>query len=123
MVNGDVFTDYPFGRLPQRLEGQAHLVLVDNPPQHPEGDFALRDGRVDPNGAERHTFSGVSVLSPALFDGCEPGAFALAPLLRRAMERGRVTGEHYGGYWVDVGTLERLQQVDRYLREKRIDGD
>ncbi|GGO86383.1 mannose-1-phosphate guanylyltransferase [Marinobacterium nitratireducens] len=116
VVNGDVFTDYPFARLPRRLDGQAHLVLVDNPPQHPQGDFALRDGRVLQEGAERHTFSGVSVLSPRLFEGCEPGAFALAPLLRRAMAAGEVSGERYKGYWVDVGTVERLRQVDRDLR-------
>jgi len=89
---------------------------VDNPPQHPQGDFALENGQVAQHGAERLTFSGVSVLSPRLFDGCEPGAFALAPLLRRAMDDERVSGERYQGYWVDVGTVERLEQVDRDLR-------
>jgi len=123
VVNGDVFTDYPFERLPRRPDALAHLVLVDNPPQHPDGDFALHAGRVMQQGAERLTFSGVSVLSPRLFDGCEPGAFALAPLLRRAMDAGQVSGERYGGYWVDVGTVERLQQVDRDLKEKCIYGD
>lgn len=123
VVNGDIFTDYPFARLPSRLNGQAHLVLVDNPVHHAGGDFALRDGRVVAGEAERYTFSGVSVLSPALFDGCEPGAFALAPLLRRAIEQGQVSAERYDGYWVDVGTVQRLQQVDKDLREKHIDGN
>lgn len=116
VINGDIFTDYPFARLPNRIDGLAHLVLVDNPPQHPQGDFALESGRVTQNGAERHTFSGVSVLSPRLFDGCKPGAFALAPLLRRAMDDEGVSGERYQGYWVDVGTVDRLEQVERDLR-------
>lgn len=123
VVNGDIFTDYPLQRLPRRLDGQAHLVLVRNPAHHPQGDFALEQGLIRAQGAERHTFCGVSVQSRALYEGCEPGAFALAPLLHRAIARGQLSGERYDGYWVDVGTVQRLEQLDRDLREMQLDGN
>jgi MurNAc alpha-1-phosphate uridylyltransferase len=116
VVNGDIWTDYPFGRLPTRLAGLAHLVLVDNPPEHPQGDFALRDGRVMAEGEPRLTFSGIGVYARALFAGCRPGKFPLAPLLRRAMEHAEVSGEHYRGTWRDIGTPQRLLELDRALR-------
>ena len=116
VINGDIWTDYPFDRLPARLEGLAHLVLVDNPPQHPLGDFALRDGKVITDGTPRLTFSGIGVYARALFAECSPGKFPLAPLLRQAMTGGRVSGEHYAGRWRDVGTPERLVDLERELR-------
>lgn len=117
VVNGDIFTDYPFAALRRPLAGLAHLVLVDNPAHHPGGDFALCAERVGEAQADRPslTYSGIAVLSPQLFDGCQPGSFKLAPLLRRAMAAGRVTGERFGGRWVDVGTHERLAEVERLL--------
>ena len=116
VINGDIWTDYPFDRLPARLDGLAHLVLVDNPPQHPQGDFALREGKVLAEGAPRLTFSGIGVYARALFAECRPGRFPLAPLLRAAMARGLVSGEHYTGRWRDVGTPQRLAALDRELR-------
>jgi len=116
VVNGDIWSDFPFDRLPSRLEGLAHLVLVDNPPQHPSGDFSLRDGRVSDQGEPRLTFSGIGVYARALFAGCHPGKFPLAPLLREAMTRHQVSGEHYTGRWQDVGTPQRLAALDRELR-------
>ena len=116
VVNGDIWTDYPFAELPPSLTGLAHLVLVDNPPHHPQGDFALEHGRVEDLGALRLTFSGISILHPALFAGCSPGRFPLAPLLRRAMAAGQVSGERYRGVWRDIGTPERLARLDRLLR-------
>ena len=120
VVNGDVWTDYPFAGLPTAPAGLAHLVLVDNPPHHPQGDFALEadSGRVGEHGARRLTFSGISVLRPELFAGCAPGRFPLGPLLRRAMADGAVTGERYGGAWRDVGTPQRLAELDRELRAR-----
>lgn len=121
LVNGDVWTDYPFADLRRPLDGLAHgglahLVLVDNPAHHPEGDFRLVDGRVGVRDDQPGlTYSGIAVLDPALFAGCRPGAFKLAPLLRDAMALGQVGGEHYRGRWVDVGTRERLAEAERLL--------
>jgi len=116
VVNGDIWTDFPFDRLPSLIEGLAHLVLVDNPPQHPSGDFSLRHGGVSGEGEPRLTFSGIGVYAHALFAACRPGKFPLAPLLRDAMKQGRVSGEHYTGRWQDVGTPQRLAALDRELR-------
>ena len=121
LINGDIFTDYPFAELRRPLKGLAHLVLVDNPEHHQIGDFALADGQVTDarEGQPSLTYSGIAVLSPALFAGCQPGAFKLAPLLRRAMAEGLVSGERYAGCWIDVGTHERLAQVERLLEAGR----
>ncbi|QQS53883.1 MAG: nucleotidyltransferase family protein [Candidatus Competibacteraceae bacterium] len=120
VVNGDLWTDYPFACLPAATVGLAHLVLVDNPPHHPGGDFALRvNGQVEEVGAARLTFSGISVLRPELFAGCAPGRFPLGPLLRWAMAEGQVTGEHYRGGWRDIGTPQRLAELDCELRRRK----
>lgn len=120
LVNGDIFTDYPFAELRRPLSGLAHLVLVDNPGHHVAGDFCLRAGQVTDaqQGQENLTYSGMAVLSPALFADCQPGAFKLAPLLRAAMAEGLVSGEQFGGCWVDVGTHERLAEVERLLEAR-----
>lgn len=115
VVNGDIWTDYRFDSLPRRLQGLAHLVLVDNPAHHPEGDFVLRDGRVSARDGARLTFSGIGLYARGLFDGCQSGKFPLAPLLRGAMEQGQVSGEHYRGRWFDIGTPARLAEIDRQL--------
>ena len=117
VVNGDIWTDYDFSALRRPLKGLAHLVLVDNPEHHPDGDFILADGtvHVGQTPADNLTYSGIAVLHPRLFDGCTGGAFKLAPLLRAAMAEGRVSGEHLKGHWVDVGTHERLAQVETLI--------
>ncbi len=121
VVNGDIWTDYPFARPEQMQEyvkppdRLAHLVLVDNPAHHPHGDFALADHRVSAEGEARLTFSGIGVYHRDLFRGCHPGKFPLAPLLRTAMGEGRIGGEHYTGAWFDIGTPERLTDLDRLL--------
>jgi MurNAc alpha-1-phosphate uridylyltransferase len=108
VVNGDVFCDYPLAvrQLPTGV--LAHLVLVPNPPHHPQGDFGLAGERVTDESSPRFTFAGLSVLHPVLFDGCTAGRFPLAPLLRAAIARNGVTGELYTGTWSDVGTPQRL---------------
>lgn len=109
LVNGDVWTDIPLHSLQLSAAQWAHLVMVPNPDHNPRGDFVLGDtGLVQADGDERLTYSGISVLSPRLFDGCAAGKFPLAPLLRNAMSQGRVSGECYRGVWIDVGTPERL---------------
>jgi MurNAc alpha-1-phosphate uridylyltransferase len=115
VVNGDIWTDYPFERLPLAIKGLAHLVLVDNPEHHPQGDFCLNAGRVTEHGTARLTFSGIGVYRHALFRDCRPGKFPLAPLLRAAMARGQVSGEHYSGMWCDIGTPQRLAALERQL--------
>jgi MurNAc alpha-1-phosphate uridylyltransferase len=112
LVNGDVFTDLDFGHIALPAGAQAHLVLVPNPPQHPQGDFYLHESRVSEAVGERLTYSGVGVFTPALFDGCTAGRFPLLPLLRRALAAGKLGGERFDGYWNDVGTVERLRQVE-----------
>lgn len=121
VVNGDIWTDYSFAALAQPLAGLAHLVLVDNPAHHPTGDFSLAEGRVIDRDAPAtaFTYSGIAVLHPRLFEGCAAGAFKLAPLLRQAIAAGQVSGEHYSGRWIDVGTHERLAEVERILEARR----
>lgn len=115
VVNGDVWTDIDPRDLELRPGDLAQIVLVDNPAHNPDGDFALDGGRVRPDGTARLTFSGVGLYHPALFDGCSAGAFPLAPLLREAMLSGRVGGQHHRGEWLDIGTPERLAELDRQL--------
>ncbi|MBV4461678.1 nucleotidyltransferase family protein [Pseudomonas sp. COR58] len=121
VVNGDIWTDYDFSVLHQPIAGLAHLVLADNPAHHPAGDFVLDNGRVQDGQpqAQTLTYSGIAVLHPQLFDGCEAGAFKLAPLLRDAMARGQVTGERLKGQWVDVGTHERLAEAEKLIEASR----
>ncbi|MFC2991245.1 N-acetylmuramate alpha-1-phosphate uridylyltransferase MurU [Halomonas tibetensis] len=117
LVNGDVWCDLNPTHLTLRDGDLAQLTLVDNPDHHPGGDFHLtHDGRIHAEGEPRLTFAGISLLDPTLVAKESPGVFALAPLLRRAMAEGRVGGHHHLGQWVDVGTPERLVELDRRLR-------
>jgi len=115
VVNGDVWTDLDFAHLHMAEGKLAHLVLVDNPPHNPSGDFALNNDLLSPEGSPTYTFSGIGIYHPELFRNCSPGAFPLAPMLRAAMERGLVSGEHHRGRWIDIGTPERLQALGRML--------
>lgn len=129
VVNGDVYCDYDFSALAARAAALqkngdlAHLVLVDNPPHHPAGDFSLHGERIteqrqDP-ASPLLTFSGIGVYHPRLFSRIERGTAApLAPLLREQIAQHRVSGEHHHGTWVDVGTPERLNELDARLRKE-----
>lgn len=117
VLNGDIWTDFPLATLVLPDRDLAHLVLVDNPVHHPDGDFCLAGGRLScSEDTDRLTYSGIGVFHPALFDGLEPGPRPLAPLLRDAINAGRVSGERYRGTWLDVGTLERLAELRRRLK-------
>ncbi|MEQ1662551.1 MAG: N-acetylmuramate alpha-1-phosphate uridylyltransferase MurU [Thiobacillus sp.] len=125
VVNGDIYCDYDFDRLAEPMarlatgRDRAHLVLVDNPPHHLKGDFVLETGRIPaaPVTASPLTFSGIGVYHRALFAHTPAHEKApLAPLLRAAIADNRVSGEHFAGRWVDVGTPERLQHLDESLR-------
>lgn len=128
-VNGDIWTDYDFSRLPREPARLAHLVMVDNPVQHPRGDFHLdAQGTLHAQGAPTLTFSGIGLYRPELLRdwklviGAVPGTeltpprFKLAPLLQAAMAKGDIQGEWYAGRWTDVGTPDRLAQLDASLR-------
>lgn len=130
LVNGDVWTDFDFATLPREPSGLAHLVLVDRPPQATHGDFALdQDGQVRSDGPHRLTYAGIGVYRPQLLDGWariaagEAGAadipprFRLAPILRAHMAADAITGEHHRGRWTDVGTPQRLAELDARLRQ------
>lgn len=113
VINGDVWTDYPFARLRAVKCDWAHLVMVPNPEHNPKGDFALDGARVRIQGDRPLTFSGIGVYHPRLFKNCQPGKFSVVPLLRSAMEEHLVTGEEFPGSWDDIGTLERLEAVQQ----------
>jgi MurNAc alpha-1-phosphate uridylyltransferase len=116
VTNGDVWCDFDYRLIALGRDDLAALVLVDNPPHNPSGDFALTaDGRVHADGEAKLTFSGIGIYHPELFAGCSGGAFPLAPLLIAAMAARRVGGLHHPGTWLDVGTPERLQALDRML--------
>ena len=120
VVNADIWSDIDYAALAIGRDDLARLVLVDNPEHHPEGDFRLEDARVHPgDNRPALTFSGVGIYRKALFAGCRPGRFPLAPLLREAMARGRVGGIHHPGGWVDVGTPARLRELDERLQARR----
>ena len=122
-ISSDIFCDYDYARLKQDAamlkNGRytAHLVLVDNPAHHPEGDFFLQGTRIVPNaGAQSLTFSGIGVYQPALFGAIPCGSIApLAPLLRAQIALLKVCGQHHRGLWVDAGTPQRLSELDRAL--------
>lgn len=114
VINGDVFTDYDFGALRAALapEADAQLLLVPNPPHHPQGDFDLRGTRVATD-TPRYTFAGIGVYRPALFAGVEARRFSLASVLGPAIEAGRVDGAVHAGLWYDVGRPETLARVEQ----------
>jgi len=132
VVNGDVFCDYDFVQLHahaaqmQAQQDLAHLVLVNNPPQHPNGDFILHQQRIVPTNHQglatsdlSLTFSGIGLYHSALFANIAAGTKApLAPLLRAQIALAKVSGEHHRGRWVDVGTPQRLNELDAQLRHE-----
>jgi MurNAc alpha-1-phosphate uridylyltransferase len=117
VVNGDIYCDIDFATVSVSAgDDLAHLVLVDNPDHHRQGDFGLAHDRVTTT-EPLFTFAGIGIYRPQLFAGLPAGERApLAPLLRAAIAAGQVSGQRYGGRWVDVGTPERLANLDNELR-------
>ena len=121
LVNADIYTDYDYRQLKTPSQTPAHLVLVNNPPQHPKGDFHLEYGLVRNLHATTHshhpaptlTYSGIARLHPQLFHDIPPGKHPLAPILRHAADLGQISGEHYQGAWHDIGTPERLEALNQ----------
>jgi MurNAc alpha-1-phosphate uridylyltransferase len=113
VVNADIYTDMPLPPAELADEDVGHLVLVPRPPHKQHGDFDLQDGRVCDDGPAAYTFSGVAVYRPGFFADCEAGRFPLAPMLRAAARAGQLSGSVYRGLWEDVGTPERLAELNR----------
>ena len=123
VVNADVYSDYDYVRLAEAVRQMqaatlAHVVLVNNPPHHPAGDFSLDGDLVRAGAKDLLTFSGIGAYRAALFDPVAPGSkHSLAPLLRSQMALGKITGEHFRGEWDDIGTPQRLSDLDTRLRQ------
>ena len=119
VINGDIWSDFDLSQLIPPADADALLVVTDNPPHHPEGDFHLTDeGWLTEHDSQRLTFIGISLLNRRLFEGLTDRAGKLGPVLRSAMGEGRVKGLYHQGQWVDVGTPERLQVLDRQLANR-----
>jgi MurNAc alpha-1-phosphate uridylyltransferase len=120
LVNSDVYTDIDFASLRIAMDDLAQLVLVPNPAHHVQGDFWLdANGRIGNDGGDRLTYSGIALLRPGLFEGAQPGRFPLLPWLLRALAAGRLGGQKHAGRWLDVGTPERLRELDAELASVR----
>ena len=119
LVNGDVYCDVDFGSLQLAPQDLGQLVLVPNPAHHPQGDFCLQAGRIVEQGGERLTYAGIAVLRAELFAGAQAGRFPLLPWLNQARGAGRLGGQRHSGRWLDIGTPERLAQLDAELAHVR----
>jgi MurNAc alpha-1-phosphate uridylyltransferase len=119
VVNGDIATDFPFAELTNQTVDLAHLVLVDNPAHHPQGDFALdQHGKLINHAEALLTFSGIGLYRPELFAHTPPGKSKLGPLLKQAIADGQVSGQKHSGFWMDIGTPERLRQLHFFYLQK-----
>ncbi len=118
VVNGDIACDFPLSDLMDHDFDLAHLVLIPNPPHHSEGDFHLAgNGVLAENGTGRYTFSGIGLYRPELFHEMSPGRHKLGPLLRKHMSNQHISGRLHEGFWMDIGTPERLSQLDHYYQQ------
>ena len=119
VVNGDIATDFPFDELKSLNIDLAHLILVGNPEHNRQGDFGLDSaGNVIESGAEKFTFSGIGLYRPELFSNMPVGKIKLAPLLRAALSESRVSGQRFDGFWMDIGTPQRLKELDLYYKQR-----
>jgi N-acetyl-alpha-D-muramate 1-phosphate uridylyltransferase len=116
VVSSDIWTDIDFASIRIPEESRAHLVLIGNPPHHPRGDFGLEDGRVVEREVDRLTYANVGVYRAELFDGFAPGRFPLLSVLKPAITAQQVSGEIHRGAWCDVGTRERLADLEKSLQ-------
>lgn len=128
VTNGDVWCDYELSPVNPLKDGNlAHLILVDNPAHHPEGDFSLNQGQLSQEGDNKFTFSGIAYYEPKLFadlkEGIAQGSIdkkqALGPLLRASMDKDLISGEYFSGDWRDIGTPQRLEELDSDLRSRQ----
>ncbi len=119
VINADIICACPLAQLCDKAIDLAHLVLIDNPPHHPQGDFSLSaNGLLSEYGPEKLTFSGIGVYHPSLFYNIPPGPLKLRPLLNQAMRQQRIGGEKFDGLWLDIGTPERLQEINQTWKNR-----
>lgn len=120
VINADIICAYPLRSLRQKSFDLAHLVLIDNPAHHPTGDFSLGPNQqLNQHGQQKFTFSGIGLYHPDLFKEISPGPLKLRPVLEQAILANRISGEHYQGLWMDIGTPERLAEIDHLLKLDR----
>ncbi len=112
VLSSDIVTDYPLERLPRNPDKLAHLILVDNPIYHPQGDFSLNQGEIEMQGPHMLTFGNIGVYRPELFTSCQPGFFPLSAILFPAVRNAQITGEHYRGIWYNIGTAHDLAEIN-----------
>jgi len=112
VMSSDIITDYPLEKLPPIPPNLAHLVLVDNPSYHQQGDFGLFGSNVDVRATPSLTFANIGIYQPALFARCQPGYFRMGEVLLPAINNGQVTGEHYRGTWYNIGTRQDLEEIN-----------
>lgn len=115
VINADIICDYPLANLHHQSIDLAHLVMIQNPPHHPQGDFAISNGLLTNSGQQKLTFSGIGVYHPDLFFGIKPEPLKMRPILNQAIDKSRISGELYNGLWMDIGTPERLKEIDSLL--------
>jgi len=115
VVNGDVWCEFDYTQLPTTLDGLVHLVMIDNPEHNPDGDFYYDNHRLTESTGIKLTYSGLGIYRAALFDGCKSEKFPLAPLLRQSIKQGQASATYFKGFWLDVGTPERLNYLNQYL--------
>lgn len=111
VVSSDIYTDYPYEKLPKDPKGLVHMVMVDNPPYHPRGDYALIDGNIAETGRALLNFGGIGVYRPELFTGCPEGIFPLSVLYKKAIQAQQITGEYFQGVWHNIGTPDQLEAL------------
>jgi MurNAc alpha-1-phosphate uridylyltransferase len=117
VVNGDIWCDFDFSTLTElRKPMQAHLVLVNNPEHNQKGDFALDNGAIKNTGDAMYTYSGIGIYSVDFFAEQQTGSLPLAPILRSKSDTNLISGQIHNGLWTDVGTLERMQELEVQLK-------
>ncbi len=120
VVNADIKTDFQFDQLSLPSNSLAHLVLVNNPKHHLTGDFSIQTNSLlkDDNNSKKYTYSGIGIYHPSVFNGCKHEKFRLAPLLRQQMKTSQISGQLYNGDWDDIGTIERLSEINLNCKKK-----
>lgn len=112
VTNADIFTDFDYGLLPAEPDYDAHLILVDNPAHNLKGDFFLENGRISEYGTQKLTYSGISIFYPHFFENSHTARAPLAPLLHKAAQEKRLSGQYFAGEWFDIGTPDRLKELN-----------